>query len=75
MYTRRRVSHLELLFNHYLLFLTPSILTLWQVKPLQAIAISSLSWWLESTRRAEYPRLSQMAIILAKAELVFSNAR
>jgi len=43
---------------------------------------TALQWWLNLTRRANYPRLSQMAIdilsipsMLAEAERVFSGGR
>ena len=50
-------------------------------KPI-SIQGTALQWWLDPTRRADYPRLSQMAIDIlsipsmsAEAERVFSGAR
>lgn len=50
--------------------------------PLQSIAGSSLTWWLEPSQQKLYPRLSRMAIDIlsipamsAEAERVFSGAR
>ena len=50
-------------------------------KPI-SIQGTALQWWLDPTRRADYPRLSQMAIDIlsipsmsAEADRIFSGAR